>query len=54
VFVSFLSGPGLVTLPKAIFDSVRLGLDPAITAIAALLMAVTAVVLVAANWLRRT
>lgn len=45
VFVSFLTGPGLVTLPKAIFDSVRLGVDPAITAIATLLIAFTASVM---------
>jgi putative spermidine/putrescine transport system permease protein len=41
VFVNFL-GAGLVeTLPKAIFDSVRFGLDPVITAIASLFIAVT-------------
>ncbi len=38
VFVNFLGGPGLETLPKAILDSVRYGLDPVITAIATLLM----------------
>jgi ABC-type spermidine/putrescine transport system permease subunit II len=45
VFASFLTGPGLVTLPKAIFDSVRLGIDPVITAIATLLIAFTATIM---------
>jgi putative spermidine/putrescine transport system permease protein len=52
VFANFLAGPGLVTLPKAIFDSVRLGIDPAITAISTLLMAFTALVLGAATMMR--
>jgi ABC-type spermidine/putrescine transport system permease subunit II len=39
-------------LPKAIFDSVRLGIDPAITAISTLLMAFTALVLGAATMMR--
>jgi ABC-type spermidine/putrescine transport system permease subunit II len=53
VFSSFLSGPGLVTLPKAIFDSVRLGVDPVITAIATSLMLFTAILMGAASILRR-
>lgn len=53
VFANFLSGPGLVTLPKAIFDSVRLGVDPVITAISTLLMLFTAVVLGLSTLLRR-
>lgn len=53
VFSNFLAGPGLVTLPKAIFDSVRLGVDPVITAIATLLMVFTALVMGAAAILRR-
>jgi ABC-type spermidine/putrescine transport system permease subunit II len=53
VFASFLAGPGLITLPKAIFDSVRLGIDPAITAISTLLMLFTALVLGLATLLRR-
>jgi putative spermidine/putrescine transport system permease protein len=52
VFANFLAGPDLVTLPKAIFDSVRLGIDPAITAISTLLMAFTALVLCGATALR--
>lgn len=38
VFVNFLGGPGLVTLPKAIFDSVQFGSDPVITAIATIII----------------
>ncbi len=54
VFVSFLGGAGLETLPKAILDSARFGLDPVITAIATLLMVATsAVMLLAAGLARR-
>jgi putative spermidine/putrescine transport system permease protein len=52
VFASFLSGPRLITLPKAVFDSVRLGVDPVITAIATLLMMFTALILSVAARLR--
>jgi ABC-type spermidine/putrescine transport system permease subunit II len=45
VFINFLGGPGQETLPRAILDSVRYGLDPVITAIATLLMAATSVVM---------
>jgi ABC-type spermidine/putrescine transport system permease subunit II len=53
VFINFLGGPGLVTLPKAIFDSVRFGIDPVITAIATLLMLASASVVGAAALLER-
>lgn len=53
VFVSFLGGPGLVTLPKAIFDSVKTGIEPVITAIATLLMLGTGLVLALLFLLRR-
>jgi ABC-type spermidine/putrescine transport system permease subunit II len=53
VFATFLTGPGLVTLPKAIFDSVRLGVDPVITAIATLLMGFTALLFLTAFGLRQ-
>jgi putative spermidine/putrescine transport system permease protein len=43
VFIDFLGGPGLRTLPKAISDSVRYGSDPVITAIAATLILVTTI-----------
>ncbi|HEY8304926.1 MAG TPA: ABC transporter permease subunit [Solirubrobacteraceae bacterium] len=38
VFVNFIAGPEQETLPKAIFDSIRYGLDPVVTAIATLLI----------------
>ena len=44
VLINFLGGPGLVTLPKAIYDSVQWGYDPIITAIAATIVVVTSVV----------
>jgi ABC-type spermidine/putrescine transport system permease subunit II len=52
-FVNFVGGPGLVTLPKAIFDSLRLGVEPLITAIATLLMFLTGIAMVGAVSLRR-
>lgn len=51
-FVNFVGGPGTVTLPKAIFDSVRTGIDPLITAIATLLMVSTALVMLIATYWR--
>jgi ABC-type spermidine/putrescine transport system permease subunit II len=54
VFINFLGGPGQVTLPKAVFDSVRFGVDPVITAIATLLMLFTSVLMLIALRLRRT
>jgi ABC-type spermidine/putrescine transport system permease subunit II len=53
VFITFLGGPGLVTLPKLIFDSVQFGVDPAITAVATVLMVVTSALLFAATRLRK-
>jgi putative spermidine/putrescine transport system permease protein len=53
VFINFLGGPGQVTLPKAIFDSVRFGLDPVITAIATVLMVATSLLMLAAMRLSR-
>ncbi|MGP4110207.1 ABC transporter permease [Streptomyces sp. 4N509B] len=41
VLINFLGGPGLVTLPKAVFDSVQFGSDPVITAIAASIVIVS-------------
>jgi len=38
VFINFVGGPTTVTLSKAIFDSVKVGIDPVITAVATLLM----------------
>jgi putative spermidine/putrescine transport system permease protein len=53
VFINFLGGPGQETLPKAILDSVRYGLDPVITAIATLLMASTSLAMGLATRLAR-
>ncbi|MEV0390919.1 ABC transporter permease [Nonomuraea sp. NPDC050643] len=53
VLVSFISGPQTTTLPKAILDSVTTGLDPTITAIATLLILLTAVLMAAGEALRR-
>jgi ABC-type spermidine/putrescine transport system permease subunit II len=38
VFINFLGGSGQETLPRAILDSVRFGLEPVVTAIATLLI----------------
>jgi putrescine transport system permease protein len=43
VITSFVSGPGSTTLPQYIFSSVRLGLNPQINALAAILMSVVAI-----------
>lgn len=50
--VVFLSGPRTMTLPRAIFDSVSTGVDPVITAIASLLIFVTALLMISAEGLR--
>ena len=53
IVTSFLSGIGFVTLPVAIFNSVRFGVDPVITAIATLLTVGTALMLLVYGMLRR-
>lgn len=53
IVTSFLSGIGFVTLPVAIFTSVRFGVDPVITAIATLLTLATALLLLIYGMLRR-
>lgn len=53
VFVNFLSGPGVTTLPKAVFNSLRTGLDPSITAVATILMILSTAV-VAGAWALRS
>jgi ABC-type spermidine/putrescine transport system permease subunit II len=53
VITSFLSGTGFVTLPVAIFNNVRYGVDPVITAIATVLTAATALLLALNGLLRR-
>jgi len=53
VFVNFLSGAGLTTLPKAVFNSLRTGLDPSITAVATFLMVLSTGAVLGAMYLRR-
>ena len=53
-FVNFIGGPDQITLPKAIFDSLRLGVDPLITGIATVMMALTGITMMLAVWLRRS
>jgi ABC-type spermidine/putrescine transport system permease subunit II len=53
IVTSFLSGIGFITLPVAIFNSVRFGVDPVITAIATLLTVATALLLLVYGLLRR-
>lgn len=53
VLVLFLGGPGTATLPKRIWEAVRFELDPSLTAVSALLIAVTLLALVAAEIGRR-
>lgn len=52
-FINFVGGPGIRTLPKVVFDSLRFNLDPAITAIATMLMFATGLLLASAAWIRR-
>jgi ABC-type spermidine/putrescine transport system permease subunit II len=53
VFVNFLAGAGLNTLPKTIFGSLRTGLDPSITAVATSLMVISTAIVVGAFALQR-
>jgi ABC-type spermidine/putrescine transport system permease subunit II len=53
-FINFVAGSQLTTLPKAIFDSMRTGLEPLINAIATLLMVATAVLMTVAVYWRGT
>jgi ABC-type spermidine/putrescine transport system permease subunit II len=53
VFVSFLAGPGFTTLPLEIFNSLQFGVDPAITAIAALLTGTAGALFLLVSWLQR-
>ncbi|WP_420732843.1 ABC transporter permease [Brevibacterium luteolum] len=49
VFVSFLGGIGITTLPKAVLESVKFGLDPVITAIGGLLIIFNGVLVILRN-----
>lgn len=52
-FINFVAGPGVKTLPKVVFDSLRFHLDPAVTAIATVLMLATGVLLTVGALTRR-
>jgi putative spermidine/putrescine transport system permease protein len=54
VLALFLAGPGSATLPKRIWEAVRFELDPSLTAVSTLLIAVTLLALVAAEIARRS
>ncbi|MFC7766368.1 ABC transporter permease [Leucobacter soli] len=53
VFVSFLGGRGLTTLPKAILDSILWELSPVITAISSLVIVATVLLMLLVNLLQR-
>lgn len=53
VLITFLGGGQIVTLPKAIYDSFRLGTDALITGIATLMMLATGLLMLAATRLRK-
>lgn len=53
VIASFVAGPQSTTLPMVVYSSIRLGISPKINALAALLVAVTALLLGAAALLGR-
>jgi putrescine transport system permease protein len=50
VISAFLSGPGSTTMPLVIFSRARLGLNPSVNAVAAVIIAIVAVGVVAASW----
>jgi putative spermidine/putrescine transport system permease protein len=53
VLVLFLGGPNTATLPKRIWEAVKFELDPSLTAISALLIAVSILALLIAEFGRR-
>ena len=53
VLVLFLGGPGTNTLPKRIWEAVKFELDPSLTAVSTLLIALTVIALGVAELGRR-
>jgi ABC-type spermidine/putrescine transport system permease subunit II len=53
VLVNFVGGGQIVTLPKAIYDSVRTGIEPLITAIGTLLMLFIGILMILASLTRK-
>ena len=51
VLSAFLNGPGATTLPLVIFSRARLGLNPSVNAVAAIIVFVVAIGIVAASYL---
>lgn len=54
VIAIFVGGPAATTLPKRMWDSIRFEIDPTLTAISTLLVAVAVVTLIGAEILRRS
>jgi putrescine transport system permease protein len=50
VLSSFLSGPGSTTMPLVIFSRARLGLNPTVNAVAAVIITVVSIGVVIASW----
>ncbi|MCO5092177.1 ABC transporter permease [Bosea sp. (in: a-proteobacteria)] len=50
--IVFIGGPGLVTLPKGIFDSLRTGMEPVVLAISTILMVFTGILAAVASYWR--
>ena len=50
VISAFLSGPGSTTMPLVIFSRARLGLNPSVNAIAAVIIGLVALGVAAASW----
>lgn len=53
VITSFVAGPGSSTLPMMVYSMVRRNVDPTVNAISAIIVVVTTLLIVAAEWLRR-
>ncbi len=51
VLSAFLSGPGATTMPLVIFSRARLGLNPSVNAVAALIVAVVAIGVLVASYM---
>lgn len=50
--IVFLGGPGLITLPKGIFNSLRTGMEPVVLAISTILMVFTGILAAVASYWR--
>jgi putrescine transport system permease protein len=50
VLSAFLSGPGATTMPLVVFSRARLGLNPSVNAVAAIVVAVVSIGVIAASY----